>query len=206
MESVRKKSLVVLACGTGSLFLKIVEATEKKILPAEVVGLISCNSQALVLKKAEEKNIKSHVLELKKFSNFFEWDKALCSLLKEKKPSLILLAGFLKKIGPQVLSEFKNRLINIHPSLLPRYGGEGMYGLHVHQAVIAKGDKKTGISIHLVGEEYDTGPLLAQKEIEVSPKDTAHSLQEKVKKEEQTFYISVLQKILKKEIKLTQET
>ena len=202
MESVRKKRLVVLACGTGSLFVNIVEACKKEVLPAEVVGLISCNSQALVLKKAEEKKIKSHVLELKKFSNFSEWDKALCSLLKDKKPSLILLAGFLKKIGPQVLSEFKNRIINIHPALLPRYGGEGMYGLNVHQAVIANKDKKTGISIHLVGEEYDTGPLLAQKEIEVSPHDTPQSLQEKVKKEEQTFYVSVLQKILKEEIKI----
>ena len=203
MESLSKKRLVVLACGTGSLFLSIVQACEKELLPAEVVGLISCNSQALVLKKAEQQKIKSHVLELKKFSDFSDWDKALCSLLKETKPNLILLAGFLKKIGPQVLSEFKNRIINIHPSLLPRYGGEGMYGLNVHQAVIKNGDKKTGISIHLVGEDYDTGPLLAQTEIAVSPEDTPETLQEKVKKEEQTFYVSVLQKILKKEITLT---
>ena len=197
-----KKHLLILASGTGSLFLSIVQACKTGHLKGKVIHLISDNNQAPVLKKAETEKIPVKTLSPKDFSSFTDWDEALCNYLKTQKPDLILLAGFIKKIGPKVLSSFKNRILNIHPSLLPRHGGPGMYGIHVHRSVLKAGDKTTGISIHLVSEEYDTGPILAQTEIPVFPEDNPESLQKKVKKVESSFYISILQQILKGEIQL----
>ena len=194
--------MLVLASGQGSLFLNIVQACKAGHLKAEVIGLVSDNKDALVFKKSQVEKVAIKILDPKNFISFSKWDKALYEYLKEKKPDLILLAGFIKKIGREVLFNFKNRILNIHPSLLPRHGGKGMYGIHVHRAVIASGDKKTGISVHLVSEEYDKGLLLAQKEIPVFEEDTAESLQKRVKQEEQTFYVSVLKKIIKGEILL----
>ena len=167
-----------------------------------MIRLVSNNKNSLVLQKAKKEKIPAKILDPKDFSSFTKWDIHFCSYLKTQKPDLILLAGFVKKIGPEVLSAFKRRILNIHPSLLPRHGGQGMYGIHVHRSVLGSGDKTTGISIHLVSEEYDTGSLLAQKEIPVSPDDNPESLQERVKKIESIFYVSVLQKILTGKINL----
>ncbi len=191
--------LVVLASGTGTLFDSIVQACKNHSLNAKVINLITDNAQASVLKKAQAEEVPIKILNPKDFSAFSEWDKSLYQYLQKQKPDLILLAGFLKKIGPKVLSHFKGRILNIHPSLLPHHGGPGMYGIHVHRSVLKAGDKKTGISIHLVSEEYDNGPVLAQTEIPVSPEDTPESLQKKVKKVEQVFYVSTLKKIFDNE-------
>ena len=197
-----KKRLLILASGTGTLFSSIVQACKKYNLNAQVIALISDKNQVAVLKKAKNEKVPVKILNPKDFSSFNDWDEALCIYLKTKKPDFILLAGFLKKIGPKVLSSFENRILNIHPSLLPRHGGAGMYGIHVHRSVLNSGDIKTGISIHLVSKNYDAGRLLAQTEIPVSPDDSPESLQKKVKTVEQDFYISVLQKIINKEISL----
>lgn len=199
-ESSKKARLLILASGQGSLFFSIVQACKSGHLNAEVIGLLSDNNKALVLKKAHAERITIKILKPKNFISFSKWDEALYNYLRERKPDWILLAGFLKKIGPKVLSAFKNRVLNIHPSLLPHHGGAGMYGIHVHRAVITGKDKKTGISVHLVSEEYDTGPVLAQKELLVFKNDTPESLQKRVKATEQTFYVSVLQKIITGEI------
>ena len=188
--------------------------SNKASLNAEVLALITSNPKAPVIEKAKQAQVPFKILSPKQFASWTEWDQALCSHLNQvfnqpakrgRKPTdkvvqlgsnnWIVLAGFLKKIGPQTLSAFNNHIINIHPSLLPRHGGKGMYGLHVHQSIIKAGDKKTGVSIHLVSKEYDQGTLLAQKEIPVSPEDTPESLQKKVKKEEGPFYIATLNKI-----------
>ena len=202
METLKSdtKRLVILASGTGTLFSSIVQACKNNTLKAKVINLISDNKNALVLQKSKKEKVPSKVLDLKDFSSFKKWDTHLCSHLKTQNPDLILLAGFVKKIGPEVLTSFKRRILNIHPALLPRHGGKGMYGIHVHRSVLESGDKTTGISIHLVSEEYDTGSLLAQKEIPVSPEEDPESLQEKVKKIEAVFYVSVLQKILEGKI------
>ena len=202
-ESKKKISnLIILASGTGTLFESIVQTCNSQYLDARVISLVSDNKKALVLKKAQAVKIPMKILQLKEFSCFSKWDEALCRYLQTKNPDLILLTGFLKKIGPKVLHYFKNRILNIHPSLLPNHGGSGMYGIHVHRSVLASGEKKTGISIHLVSAEYDSGPVLAQTEIPVSPEDTPESLQEKVKKQESLFYISTLKKIFNNEINL----
>ena len=193
---------MILASGTGSLFSSIVEACKNQELKAKVVSLVTDNPRSLVLKRAQEAGIENTILNPKDFSHFLEWDARLLKHLKKKQADLILLAGFIKKIGPQVLASFPSRVLNIHPSLLPRHGGSGMYGMNVHRSVLKKRDKKTGSTIHLVSEEYDTGAVLAQAEIAISPGDTAESLSEKVKKLEQVFYVSTLKKILAGEIKL----
>ena len=207
-----------MADGQGTLFAHILKSCQKGQLNAEVLALITSKPTAPVLQKAKKHKVPAHVLCPKDFSSFSAYDRALssclCQIFKKRNKNAkkrtmldkntfppffegwIVLAGFLKKIGPHTLSLFKGRMINIHPSLLPRHGGQGMYGLHVHRAVIQAGDKKTGISVHLVSKEYDQGLLLAQKEISVSPKDSPQSLQAKVKKKEPAFYVATLKKIL----------
>jgi phosphoribosylglycinamide formyltransferase-1 len=112
------------------------------------------------------------------------------------KPHLIVLAGFLWKIPDYMIAAYPNKIINIHPSLLPKYGGKGMYGHHVHEAVIANGEKVSGITIHMVNEQYDEGTILLQKEVKVSKADTAQSLAKKVLALEHEFYPKVIESLL----------
>jgi len=115
---------------------------------------------------------------------------------------LVVLAGFMKMIGPRVLHAFRDRIVNIHPALLPRHGGKGMYGMHVHRAVIASGDRVSGVTVHLVDEEYDHGRVLAQMEIPVVPDDSPESLADRVLKKEHQFLPEVLGRIVKGDLKL----
>ena len=192
-----KPKLAILASGTGTLFEAITQACFNHQLDAEVISLVSDRKQAPVITKAQNQNIPVKIFQIKDYPSPQKWDQALCTYLKTKKPDLIVLAGFLKKIEKNVLHTFKNRILNIHPSLLPLHGGKGMYGIHVHKSVLRSGDKHTGISVHLINENYDTGPVLAQKKIPIALNETAESLQKKIKEEEKKFYISVLKKILK---------
>ena len=107
----------------------------------------------------------------------------------------IILAGYLRRLGPCFLSAFKNKVINSHPSLLPKFGGKGMYGIHVHQAVCTAGEKQTGITIHYVNEEYDQGLIIGQKTLPVLPDDTSKSLEERVKQAEKLFYVETIKKL-----------
>lgn len=200
MKDIKKVKLAVLASGTGSLFESIAVACKTGILPAEIVCLVSDRSDVPVLEKANKYNVPVQVFKQKEYPSLEKWDKNLCDYLQQKESDWIVLAGFLKKIEQTTLETFKNRIINTHPALLPKYGGKGMYGRHVHQAVIKAGDKKTGISVHLVSDQYDRGPILAQTSVPVSPDDTAESLENKVKTFEKIFYVSVLQKLIRGEI------
>ncbi len=197
------KQFVILASGTGMLFSSITKACLNGRLKARVIGLVSDRKKAPVLKKAQDLNIPIKIFHFGNDSSFEKWDEDLCTYLKNQKPDFILLAGFLRRIGEKVLLNFENQILNIHPALLPRHGGKGMYGIHVHRSVLQSGDKETGISIHLVSKQYDAGPVLAQKKIPVSPDETAESLQEKVKKFEPEFFISFLEKLIKNEIHLS---
>jgi len=108
--------------------------------------------------------------------------------LKKNHAEFIALAGYLKKIPAHVIRQYRNRIINIHPALLPSFGGEGMYGHHVHEAVIARGEKVSGATVHLVDEEYDRGPMILQKTVDVMPDETPDSLAEKVLKVEHEIF------------------
>ena len=198
----KKVKLAILASGTGTTFESIAMACKTGILSADIVCLVSDRSNISVLDKADNYGVPSKVIIQKDYSSIEEWDKVLCNYLHQKKPDWVVLAGFLKKIETATLKQFKNRIINTHPALLPKYGGKGMYGKHVHQAVIESGDKTTGVSVHLVSEQYDRGPILAQTPVSVSPDDTAESLESKVKAIEKVFYVSVLQQLISGKMKI----
>ncbi len=129
------------------------------------------------------------------------------ALFSLKSPSLlafdvIILAGYMKKLGPRILSHFAGHILNIHPALLPKFGGKGMYGMHVHEAVLASGETESGVSIHIVDAEYDTGPVIAQARVRVEPMDTPETLAARVLQREHTFFAEILQKIVTEEIML----
>jgi phosphoribosylglycinamide formyltransferase-1 len=121
-----------------------------------------------------------------------ELDAAVCRALLEHGVELVLLAGYMKKLGPQTLDTFRGRVINTHPALLPKFGGQGMYGNRVHEAVLAARERTTGVTVHVVGAEYDTGPILAQAEVPVAPDDTIETLAERVRARERRFLVEVL--------------
>ena len=123
-------------------------------------------------------------------------DQAIHDALVDHEVDLVITAGYMKKLGPQTLKAFSGRIVNIHPSLLPRHGGHGMFGMNVHEAVIASGDSETGITIHYVESEYDTGPIIKQVSVTVEVNDTPESLAEKLITIEHEFLVSTLQEII----------
>lgn len=191
-----RSRLVVMASGSGSTFEALVTSAHEGRLKAEVVGLVVSREGAGAIERAKRLNIPFVVVDASKFSSVAEWDQALLSAAKSFQPNWIILAGFMRKIGAKFLSGFKDRIVNIHPSLLPKHGGQGMYGRKVHEAVIAARETRTGVTVHLVDDQYDHGTMLAQKEVQVLPGDTPQSLEERVKTVEKDFYPKVLNLIV----------
>ena len=131
-----------------------------------------------------------------------ELDRAILAVLESHDVELVLLAGYMKELGSGVLSRYRGRVLNIHPALLPKFGGKGMYGRFVHEAVLAAGEKVTGVTIHVVDELYDHGPIVAQSEVSVLRGDTPDSLSERVLRREHEFYVETLQRISAGDIEL----
>lgn len=188
--------LVVCASGEGTNFESMVEATHQGALRAEVVGLITNRRLAGAIARAERLGISHHVLSPPKFATRAEWDAAMVGQLAAWQTDWVALAGFLVRIGPQVLHKYSGRIVNSHPALLPKYGGEGMYGDHVHRAVIAAGETETGVTIHLIDEHYDRGKILAQARLTVRQGESAVQLAQRVKALERTLYPKVLNDLL----------
>jgi len=185
-------NLAVLASGSGTNLQAIIDAIKKKKLKARINIVISNNRDAYALKRARKNKIKSLHLSQKNFVSIKEFDRKLISILKKEKIDLVALAGYMKKLSPKVVRAFNNKIINIHPALLPRYGGKGMYGIHVHKAVLKSKTKTTGVTVHLVDEKYDHGPIIFRKEIPVHDNDTAENLQKRVLKIEHRVYPYVI--------------
>ena len=162
--------------------------------PFFIKAFVTENPKSGLIKIAKKYNLPCHVIEYKN-KDFKLWDKELCQILLSYNPQLVLLAGFLKKIGPVVLRQFSNRIVNSHPSLIPEFSGSGMYGSKIHQAVIREKKKQTGITIHIVNKNYDEGPILAQKRISVKKGESAIELEKRVKKIEKAFYFETVKKI-----------
>lgn len=184
-----KPSLLVLASGTGSTFAALVEAEKKLLLDMNVKALIvdrECGAQTF----AREAGVPSHLI------SYTENKETFGARLHEKITAInadfIMLAGFLRKIADQTVLTYRNRIFNTHPSLLPDFGGAGMYGMNVHKAVVAAKKAVSGVSFHLVTENYDQGAVLAQKQVTVDPADTAEKLEEKIKSLEKYFVIAQL--------------
>ena len=198
----KNMKLGFLASGRGSNMLAIINACKSGKLGAEPVLVISNNKSSGAMDIAREENIPSFHLSTDTHPESGSLDEAITRVLKEHRVDLVILAGYMKKIGPVMLKTYKNRILNIHPSLLPKFGGKGMYGMHVHDAVLKSGEKETGVTVHLVNEDYDKGEILAQRRVVVSAGDTGESLAAKVLKVEHELYVDVLREISSGEIKL----
>jgi len=157
--------------------------------------VISNNSNSTALERARSHGIPAYHLSSHTHSNPVELDKAIYQKLHEQFVDLVILAGYMKKIGPQTLAAYKNRILNIHPALLPKYGGQDMYGINVHKAVLHNGETETGITVHLVDGDYDHGRIIAQTKIMIPIPCNAEQLQSIVQVKEHCFYVATLRSI-----------
>ena len=185
------KKIILFASGSGSNFKKICEYF-KNDNTVSIELLISNNPKAKALQIAQSFNIKTLVIDKQ---SFYDSDKALINVLKIN-PSLIVLAGFLWKIPPAFIAKFANKIINIHPALLPKFGGKGMYGMHVHNAVIINKEIESGITIHYVNENYDEGSIIFQKKIKILKSDDSLEISKRILKLEHEFFPIIIQKVL----------
>lgn len=188
-----------LSSHTGSNVKAILDSIDNKTLEAEARLLICNNPNAGVLKIAEERNIEHYCIN----KNFYDNpDDFILEQLILHDVNLVVLAGYMKKIGTNILTYYPNRILNIHPSLLPKYGGKGMYGMKVHESVIAAKEKESGVTIHLVNSEYDSGKILAQEMIFVEEDDSPKTLADKILKIEHALYSKILRDIQQEMISL----
>jgi phosphoribosylglycinamide formyltransferase-1 len=194
--------IAVLASGSGTTLQAVIDACEQGQLHAEVVLVISNNSGSGALARARRHGIASRHLSARTHDGDDRLDRAIAAALQACAPDVVLLAGYMKKLGSHTLAAYRGRIVNTHPSLLPKFGGRGMYGGHVHAAVIAAGEPTTGISVHLVDADYDTGRVLAQREVAVLPGDDARTLAARVQSVERPFLVEVLERIAQGEIEL----
>lgn len=191
-----------LASHRGSNMQSIIDACKAGQLAAEPAVVISNNADSGALERARQEGIPARHLSNRSEGSEAAVDEAIANTLAEFEVELVILAGYMKRIGPRTLAEFENRILNIHPCLLPKYGGQGMYGMRVHEAVIAAGDTESGVTIHLVNEEYDKGAILAQQSVAVHEGDTAESLAERVLAVEHSLYADTIARIANGDIKL----
>jgi phosphoribosylglycinamide formyltransferase-1 len=195
--------LAILASGSGSNMQAIVDAYKFGILKSltEVILVISSNTNAFVLERAKKENIKSVCIERKSFENDEFFNKDVFAELQVANVDLVCLAGYTRMIDKKILKVYNGRILNIHPALLPKFGGEGMYGHFVHEAVVKAGEKKSGVTVHFVNEEYDTGKIILQKEVEVSKNDTPEDVARKVLEIEHKIYPQAIKKVIKENLR-----
>ncbi len=192
------KKIGVLASYNGSGFETIQKAILNKKLDAKIVVVITNNTNAGVLEKAESYNIPYFIVNDKRYPGQNIDDK-IARLLVEFDCDYIFLSGYMKKIESHLLNSFPNKIINTHPAILPSiYGGKGMYGRFVHEAVVKNGEKKSGVTIHYVNEVYDEGEKILVKEVELSQNETVDTLEEKIKNLESVAIVEAFEKLLAK--------
>ena len=185
-------NLAIFASGNGSNAINIINYFEKK--EDVTVKKIFCNkTEAPVIGKAKAKGISSYIFN----KSQLEEDNFILTQLKALGIDYIILAGFLLKIPKHIVQHFEDKIINIHPALLPKYGGKGMYGKYVHQAVVDNKEPKTGISIHFVNENYDEGSIIFQAECEVLKTDTANDVADKIHDLEMTYFPRIIEQTIK---------
>lgn len=173
--------IAVFVSGGGTNLQAIIDNTKDGILKdIEIVLVLSSSKEAYALERAANNGIPSVVVSKKDFGSVEAWDDAVVSAVKGSGAELIVLAGYLSLMGPKIVSEYSNRIINIHPALIPSFCGAGMYGIRPHQAALAKGVKVSGATVHFVNENYDEGPILLQKAVDVLPDDTPETLQRRI--------------------------
>lgn len=194
--------LGVFASHGGSNLQAVIDGCKNKIFDGKVCVVISNNLKSYALERAKNENITCFHISSKEYPEQEKLDEAIYNALKGSSVEIIVLAGYMKKLGDIILDEYKGKILNIHPALLPKYGGKGMYGDFVHEAVLKNGEKKTGVTVHLVDEEYDTGKIINQCEVEVKEGDTVETLSKRVLEREHSFYVETLKMISEDKIKL----
>lgn len=173
--------IAVLVSGGGTNLQAIIDAQQRgEIINGEIACVISSKDTAYALERAKKAGLATEVLLRKQFATMKDYDAALLELLKKYQIDLIVLAGFMTIISDNIVSHYPNQIMNIHPSLIPSFCGDGFYGLHVHEEVLKKGVKVTGATVHFVNEICDGGPIILQKAVEVQQDDTPETLQLRV--------------------------
>jgi len=180
----------------------IIDACKEGRLHAEPAVVISNNSESTALERARREGIPGYHLSGATHPDPAQLDAAITQTLEKNGVDLVILAGYMKLLGPQTLGRYRRRILNIHPALLPKFGGKGLYGKKVHEAVLAAGERVTGVTIHLVDERYDAGPIVAQSEVPVLEGDTVDSLAARVLEREHELYAETIEKIVRGEIDL----
>lgn len=186
----------------GSNLQAILDAIAAGTLPAKPCLVICNNSSAKALERARAAGVVGMHLSGTTHADADARDRAMLEALQAHGANLVVCAGYMRKVGPRVLAAYRRRVVNIHPALLPRFGGQGMYGLRVHEAVLAADERVTGVTIHLVDDAYDHGPTLAQATVPVQPGDTPEVLQARVLETEHRLYPDTLRRIALGEIDL----
>ena len=191
------KKIVVLISGSGSNLEAIIESCAAKKINGRVIHVISNNPDAYGLTRASEFNIPSTIIDHKKFSSRIDFENSLEDCLETLSPDLIVLAGFMRILGTKITSKFSNKMINLHPSLLPMYPG-----LHTHEKVLENKDTHHGISIHYVSSELDAGPLIAQGFIDISKDETLENIIKRIHKIEHLLLPEIINEICNENIYL----
>ncbi len=184
--------LAVLASHTGTILQAVLDACASGELNARVVLVISNNSHSGAINRALSAGVPTLHLSSATHADPDRLDAAMVQALNEADVNWVLLAGYMKKLGPRMLDGYRNRIVNTHPALLPKFGGAGFFGRKVHEAVLAAGEVETGATVHLVDEHYDSGPILAQVRVPVRPGDDAETLEERVKTAERKLVVATL--------------
>jgi phosphoribosylglycinamide formyltransferase 1 len=185
-------NIAILASGEGTTLQAVLDACASGRLPARVAVVISNNGSSGALRRAQAAGIPLRHLSALTAGGAAAADQALRDVLAEFDTDWVLLAGYMKRLGPVTLAAFAGRIINTHPALLPAFGGQGMYGMHVHRAVLAAGCRETGATVHWVDGNYDSGAVIAQVRVAVAPQDSAESLAARVQAAERNLVIEVL--------------
>ncbi|MCL2869385.1 phosphoribosylglycinamide formyltransferase [Candidatus Saccharibacteria bacterium] len=189
-------NIAVFASGNGTTLQSIIDNIQHKKLDVNISLVVSNTKNAYALQRAKRAGIATYVI---KTTTPAEMDAELVKILKDYKIDLILLAGYLKLIGSGLINRYT--IVNTHPALLPKFGGKGMYGMNVHRAVIAVGEKQSGVTLHFVNEHYDKGNIIMQTKVKVAPNDTPESLAARVQAAEKIQLLKALQKFAAGELK-----
>lgn len=191
--------LAVLASHGGSTLQALIDACADGAIDTEVALVISNNSQAGAMARAQTAGIPTQHISAKTHGDEAGADRAIVDALQHAAVDWVLLLGYMKKMGPNILHEYQGKIINTHPALLPNFGGKGFYGRKVHEAVQASGVRESGATLHLVGSEYDSGPILAQVRVPILPEDDVDAIEQRVKQAEKGLLVDTLRRISRDE-------
>jgi phosphoribosylglycinamide formyltransferase-1 len=194
------KRIGVLVSGGGSNLQALIDAVESGTIQGEIAVVISNKPGVFALERASKHGIATRVIDYRDYLSVFDFTKAILECLREQQVELVCLAGFLRILDSCLVDAYPNRVLNIHPALLPAFGGKGMYGHHVHEAVIASGAKYSGATVHIVTAETDVGAIVTQGIVEVNDEDTPDSLAAKVLQIEHQIYPQAVKSVLEEQI------